>query len=132
MRFLSIILLVMILISCQRSEAVVEEKPQNFLDKNKMINILTELTVLESTYQMKYIQASRFSYLMQKDADSIFHVFKINGKIFEENMTYYNSNPGELAEIYADVKKKIEQRQAKLPKINELSIDSNIDTTLIN
>lgn len=132
MRFLSIVLLVISLISCHRSETEIETKPQNFLDRNKMINVLTELTVLESTYQMKYIQASRFSYLMQEDADSLFHVFKIDGKIFEENMKYYNSNPGELAEIYDEVKKNIEQRKEKLPKINELGVENNSDTILIN
>ena len=136
MRFLSIVLLVITLISCQRSEGDIEEKPKNFLDKNKMINILTELTVLESTYQLKYIQASRFSYLMQKDADSLFQVFKTDSKTFDENMIYYNSNPGELAEMYAEVKKKLEQRKAKLPKTNELDVDNSIennnDTTLVN
>lgn len=132
MRFLLIVLLVIIVISCQRSGGEIQEKPQNFLDKNKMINILTELTVIESMYQMKYIQASRFSYLMQKDADSLFHIFKTDSKTFDENITYYNSKPDELAEMYTEVKNNLEKRKAKLPKKKEEDVESSIDTTIIN
>lgn len=94
-------------------------EPENLLDKERMTDVLTELSIIEAAYQMKYIQVSRYSSVLLQDADSVFRVFNTDKDAFDASMDYYGHHQQELAEIYQAVKVNIEKRQAELPPISE-------------
>lgn len=100
--------------SCQIDYSDVYSEPDELLTSEQMVDILTELSVVEAAYQAKYIQVSRFSSLLQKEADSIFTTFKTNRTVFEENMTYYGYEREELREIYQQVKVNLEKRKSEI------------------
>lgn len=118
-RFLLIIGIVSVLVSCKGSISGFYPEPDNLLSKEEMVDILTELAIIESAYQMKYVQVTRYSKVLQQDADSIFRAFKADRHTFEESMTYYGYHQEELIEIYQYVKANLEQRQADLPPAPE-------------
>ncbi len=105
--------------SCQIDYSDAYSEPETVLTPEQMTGILTELAVVEAAYQSKYIQVSRFSSLLQKEADSIFTTFKTDRTVFEENMTYYAYQREELKEIYQQVKVNLEKRKS------EIKIDPN-------
>lgn len=105
--------------ACQMDYSDAYSEPDQLLRPEQMVGILTELSIVEAAYQSKYIQVSRFSSLLQKEADSIFTVFKTDRTVFEESMTYYGYQREELKGIYQQVKVNLEKRKS------EIKIDPN-------
>lgn len=118
-KWVVIIVFFSLLFSCKERVSSEFPAPDNLLSQQQMITILTELSVVEASYQMKYIQVSRYSTVLQKDADSIFNVFKTDNNAFEASMEYYGYHQEKLAEIYQTVKENIEKRQRELPDVSE-------------
>lgn len=118
-KWLAIGMLLAGIASCQIDYSDAYSEPDSVLTPVQMVDILTELSIVEAAYQSKYIQVSRFSSLLQKEADSIFTVFKTDRTVFEENMTYYAYQREELKGIYQQVKANLEKRKS------EIKIDPN-------
>lgn len=104
----------MVLFSCSEKASVSYPEPDSLLGKEEFVEILTELTFLESAYQIKYIQVTRYSNQLQQQSDSIFKVFKTDRNVFEENMDYYTHHQEQLAEIYQLVKANLERKKEEL------------------
>lgn len=104
------------LVSCHDKTSVSYPEPDRLIGREEMIGIMTELSVAEALYQMKYIQVTRYSYLLQQDADSIFRIFGTDKEAYEESMTYYAHHQEELAGMYQEVKANLEKRLAGLPQ----------------
>lgn len=104
----------MTLASCGEKVSVSYPEPDQLIEKVEFVEILTELTFLESAYQVKYVQVTRYSHLLQQQSDSIFRVFKTDRNSFEESMEYYAHHQEQLAEIYELVKANLEKRKEKL------------------
>src|SRR5690606_17399921 len=118
-RFFLIVTLTLFFVGCSVEERVTAgEKPADLIDKVKMTNILVDLSIVESTYQIKYIHVIRYNSLLQKEADSIFHVNKVSREQFESSMGYYSVNQEELKDIYQKVRAEIEKRHKQLDQEN--------------
>jgi hypothetical protein len=116
-------ILCLVLISACKGESVDKfPEPDNLLEKEQLIPILADLSIVESAYQVKYIQVSRYSTLLQKEADSIFQRHEVTRDDYEKSMEYYSHNQEELMEIYQEVKKKIEKQRNELPPESERTI----------
>lgn len=98
------------LVSCHENATVSYPEPDNLLEKEQMTKVLTELTLLESAYQTKYIQVSRYSSLINEQADSLFRALGTDKKTFDESMEYYSRHQEDLLEIYQQVKSNLEKR----------------------
>ncbi|MCO5259039.1 MAG: DUF4296 domain-containing protein [Crocinitomicaceae bacterium] len=116
MKLFYILIICLGFVACKSEGKYQADKvPSVLLSKDQMTDILTDLTILESAYQNKYIQVSRYSYLLIKDADSIFLKHGTNKLVFDENMVYYSSGIEDLATIYQEVKNRIENLRNTLP-----------------
>jgi hypothetical protein len=94
-------------VSCKEKEHY-ESVPKALIPKEKMIDLITNLTILESTYQAKYVQVTRYSWLLQQEADSLFKANGITRQQYDESLTYYNKQHEEMVEMYQEVKTKLQ------------------------
>ena len=88
-------------------------KPDNLIPKEKMIDVLTDLTKLEGLVQNKYGQVSRYYRVMTASGDSLLKVHYVNRKQFEESMDYYGSRQEEMAAMYDEVLERLNKELAK-------------------
>lgn len=119
MKFLAFILCLVLIAACGRESVDKFPEPDNLVEKEQLIPVLTDLSIIESVYQVKYIQVSRYSTLLQREADSIFQKYNITREDYENSMEYYSHNQEEMLEIYQQVKKNIEKQRSELPPESE-------------
>jgi hypothetical protein len=119
MKFSVFIAFFLVFTACSEKASESYPEPDNLLEKEEMVEILTELTFLESAYQVKYIQVSRYSSLIDQQADSLFRALGTDKKSFEESIEYYTRHQEDLVEIYQQVKSNFEKRIAELPPVTD-------------
>lgn len=88
-------------------------KPENFIQKEKMAEILADIHIAEAS--LLYIHKNKDSFA-QYTVDYyhyISEIYDIDEKIFLDNMNYYLSNLEELNEIYALVNEILSTKQGE-------------------
>lgn len=85
--------------SCQDQLPSLPE-PDNLLSEEKMVEILTELSVLESDAQLKYVQTIKYADILSKSGDSLIKSKGVTPVDFESSMDYYGSRQQEMIQIY--------------------------------
>ena len=111
MRFLIVITL--FLVSCSPG---VDRKdaPENLIEKDKMVDVLTELMKLEGHASGQYIQVTRYEKLLTASADSLFKAQGVTAKQFEKSFDYYAHQQTDLEEIYEHVLDKLNHEMTDL------------------
>jgi len=89
-------------------------KPNNFFDKQKMINILTDAQIVEGALNYNRINRINVAELKEEYYNQVFIKYNITPYDFKQNMDYYNSNPDQMDEILDGVLEKLNQIQAQL------------------
>jgi len=112
----SIVAFYFILSSCQDELPSLPE-PDNLLSEEKMVEILTALSVLESDAQLKYVQTVKYAALLSKSGDSLITSKGITPKDFENSMDYYGSRQIEMIEIYKRVNVNLNAQKEQLEKL---------------
>lgn len=107
------ILLLFVLFSCN-DQIGSKPAPDNLIEKDKFVNIIKELSLVESHVQLKYGHVSRFQETMIMSAKAIFMQYKVTGKQFEASMDYYASRQLEMQEIYTEVLESLNQESGKI------------------
>jgi hypothetical protein len=88
--------------------------PDNLIEKEKFIKIMTELSLVESYVQLKYGHVSRFQETMIMSGKAIFKQYKVSPKQFEESMDYYATHQEQMLEIYTAVLESLNQESGKI------------------
>jgi len=86
-------------------------EPDMLVDKAKMVELLTEMIILETMYQKKYSHLSTYGKALLSQSDSLFAVYHIDQKIYEQSMHYYGQNQEEMTGIYQQVKENLLDKQ---------------------
>jgi hypothetical protein len=107
------ILLLFVLFSCT-NQIGSKPAPNNLIEKDKFVNIIKELSLVESHVQLKYGHVSRFQETMMMSGKAIFKQYKVTPKQFEASMDYYASHQTQMQEIYAAVLESLNQESGKL------------------
>jgi len=89
-------------------------KPNNFFDKQKMVNILTDAQIVEGALNYNRVNRVNVTELKEEYYNQVFIKYNITVNDFKQNMNYYNSKPDELEEILNSVLGKLNQIQAQL------------------
>lgn len=89
-------------------------KPDNFFDKQKMINILTDAQIVEGALNYNRINRINVTELKEEYYNQVFIKYNITAYDFKQNMDYYNSKPDVMEEILNGVLEKLNQIQAQL------------------
>ena len=103
-------LLIVLLSSCVDSIPQKPE-PENLVEREKMVAILTDLSILETAYQLKYVQVAKYADQLKIGGDSILNAYKVSFEDFDQSMDFYGSDQEEMTRIYDDVKAKLETKR---------------------
>jgi len=90
------IFIVLILTACSENPMLGAVKPNNLIDKDRMVNILFDLNLIEADLQMKYSHISFYSEAMKKSGDLILSKYGVTQKQFEKSFDYYASRQEEM------------------------------------
>lgn len=113
-RFLVYILLPFFVLSC--SDIDKPKKPDDFISKGKMIDIITDISLVNAAKGMD-------KNLLNKNGinpeDYIFKKYDIDSIQFAENSNYYAYDVKEYEDIYLQVKERLEKQKTKYTEIEE-------------
>jgi len=104
--------------ACNTKPTENRQVSQQLIDKNVLVKLLTELTIIETGYQTKYEQLSTYSDNLISQADSIFNVFNTNKENFQQSMQYYVKQR-EIEEIYTLVEENLKIKLKQLKNENK-------------
>ena len=114
MRYIFYILFIFIF-SCQSVEKV--EKPDQLIKEEKMVDILTDLSILRSA---KDVNSDRLSKFIEEPFDHITRKYNIDSMTLEKNIEYYNFQFNKNLSIYRRVEENIAKKKAKLDSIEKV------------
>lgn len=101
---LSIILLFLLSISCN-SNAI--KKPENLIEREKMVDIIYDLSILEAAKSQKPIVLEQ--YKIQSNS-YVYKKYSIDSTQFANSVKYYAADLEKYNAIYDSVNKKIERK----------------------
>lgn len=101
---LSIILLFFLSISCN-SGAV--KKPDNLIEREKMVDIIYDLSILEAAKSQKPIVLEQYKVQSQT---YVYKKYQIDSLQFASSVKYYSADLDEYYSIYESVNKRIEAK----------------------
>lgn len=104
-KVMSILAFFMLLSSCKEE---VVEKPQRFIEKGVMVDIMYDLSILEA---IKYQNPNSVEDYKVKPSDFIFKKYKVDSTQFAQNNVYYASNYHEYEAMYEQVLQRIDKQK---------------------
>lgn len=108
MKKLSLIIIGFIVFSCQEIEKV--EKPKNLIPEEKMVKILTELSLVNAAKSYNLRQLENMGL---EPTQYLYNKFKIDSVQFAKSNLYYTSNIEQYQQIFDQVKENLEQLKNK-------------------
>ena len=114
MKFKWLLIFAVLLVSCQNVEEI--KKPENLIPEQKMVEVLTELSILYSAknYNKKILEETGLpldSYLYDK--------YQIDSLQFAQSTKYYAKNYNQFEIIYKQVKTNLEKMKTDLEEIRD-------------
>jgi hypothetical protein len=104
-----IILLMIGLAACSS-----EDKPQNLIEEGTMINVMTDIHMLEAEINSLRLQHQDSSvYIYQKLKIKLLKKYNLDTAAFNASFKYYITNPDKMKPVYVEVKKKLEDIKKK-------------------
>lgn len=100
-------LVILVLFSSCREEAV--EKPDRLIEKEKMVNIMYDLAILEG---IKYQNPTSLVTYNINPSQYIYKKYKIDSLQFAQSNVYYASNYTKYKDIFDEIIKRIDNQKA--------------------
>ncbi|WP_295337386.1 DUF4296 domain-containing protein [Flavobacterium sp.] len=121
------LLMVLLLVLTSCTTAV--EKPKKLIEKDKMIDILYDISLLEAIKS----QNIKGGISSQKSNEFLFKKYQIDSLQWEENNKYYATDIEEYKKMYQEVKRRIEQETQKAngSATTDGTIPSNPDEPMV-
>ena len=108
----------MLILSCQTADKV--KKPDNLLNKDQMVAILSDIAVLKSAND---VNSNRLSKFIESPFDYVTEKYQVDSLTIAQNIEYYNFQFNDNLSIYKRVEENIQNRKQKIDSIN-IIIDS--------
>jgi hypothetical protein len=89
-------------VSCQ-SDLKLPERPENLIQKDKMISVSRELLLVETAIEIRYGQLGKFYKISTKSGLDILVKYKVNEKQYFTSLEYYSCHKDEINEIYESI-----------------------------
>ena len=91
-----------------------DEKPKNLIDEGTMVNIMTDIHLIEAEINNLHLQHQDSSVFMyQKLKVKMLKKYNTDTTVFNASFKYYILNPDKMKPIYVEVKKKLEEVKKK-------------------
>jgi len=100
-RFL-VIALIGILASCS-SDLKLPDAPDDLIPEEQMVDLLYDMTILESGIQVRYQSVNRYYKVMQQSGKVYLKSKGISVERYERSYDYYVSRPEQMQEMYTRV-----------------------------
>jgi len=100
--------LLLLAISCKKA---IFEKPVKFIDEDKMVNILFDISVLEA---IKQVNPTALTERKITTSYYIYKKYQIDSLQFAENDKFYASDVKNYAKMYEEVAKRIDDYKLQL------------------
>ncbi|WP_333599256.1 DUF4296 domain-containing protein [Flavobacterium sp.] len=114
-RSIAVICLLFLLVGCNNSTI---EKPKNLIEKDKMIDILYDLSLLEAIKSQNI--AGGIS--VKKSNEYLYKKYKIDSTQLAESNKYYASDIEEYKKMFEEVKSRLDQEIKKIDGNNNSQI----------
>ena len=107
----------LLLYSCSNDpvERLEIAKPKNLLSESEMVEALTDISILEGAYAMRYVQIVRYADVLAKDVEAYLAKRNITPEQYKESIRYYTTMPKDWTAIQEEVKLKIQEKMDQLP-----------------
>ncbi len=114
MKFFKVFFIGCLFWSCQHVDEI--KKPDNLISEKKMVDVLTELNLLNSAknYNKRILEETG----LQPDA-YLYSKFEIDSLQLAESTTYYAKNYNKFESIYKKVQLKLEKLKSKMEVIQK-------------
>lgn len=104
--------------------------PKYILDKEKMIDVLTDIHVAESFGYLKYYKEEERNKLMEEQYALIMKIHGIEPSLFDTSFSWYMVHPAVLEPMYDKVMEKIALLETQTkdltgPERDSIDVDSN-------
>lgn len=109
------IILVLVFVSCQNVEKT--EKPDNLIAEDKMVEVLTEISIMTSA---RNFNKRKFEATGIEPQEYIYEKFGIDSLQFERSNAFYAENYTEYEDIYLRVKENLQGMKVKLDSIRDV------------
>lgn len=115
------ILLLIVLIGLMSCDKLPIEKPENLVEREKMIEMLVDIHVAEATFNMM----RQDSVIRKSSSANFYHSVldkhQVADSIFEHSFVFYSSNPKQFEKMYQDVMNKLSELEQEFSgRKNEL------------
>lgn len=111
--FILIILLILFLSACQNSENRV---PEGVLSKSKMIEVLTEVYILEASINHENISVGIKNQYNSVHYDELFKRLEVNKVSFDTSLVFYKKDLKIFKEIHDSIYNNLEQMKLEFEK----------------
>jgi hypothetical protein len=115
MKFISIILIGLLLGGCSNSSPFLPEKPANLLSEDKFKNVLSEMLVTEMLVQVKISSPVEVNKEINRLGNEILKNHAIDSAQYAKSFDYYSANKDLMEKIYNDL---ITDFNKKIEKLN--------------
>lgn len=116
--FFVFIVLSLLLSSCSSDEGLEPldiERPKNLIGEKEMVEILSDVSILEGAYSLRYVQIVRYADVLAKDVEDYLAKRNITSDQYRESIRYYTTQGKEWAAIQQEVKLKLQEKLDQLP-----------------
>lgn len=107
--------ILLILQSCN-SELHGLKKPDNLIPKEQMIDVMTEMMILEGHIQTTYSTVNRYYKVMTASGRNYLKMKHISEKQYEDSFRYYSSEQKEYKEILDKIMENLQKESIELQK----------------
>ena len=110
-----------------------DEKPENLLDQDRMVNIMTDIHLIEAEINNIHLQHQDSSVFMyQKLKVKMLKKYNTDTSVFNASFKYYVLNPDKMKPIYAEVKKKLEEIKKRTIAASKIKSPTKPTTNVID
>ncbi|MES2800773.1 MAG: DUF4296 domain-containing protein [Bacteroidota bacterium] len=109
-----LILIALCIVAACESGIYTVPAPKKLLTKDQMVSILTELTIIESSVELNYVQHQDYLKTIKTSGQKLLKRHKISEKDFESNMNYYGSQQEIMQGIYSSVLDSLNLRSGQI------------------
>lgn len=118
-KIISLLAIISVLVSCKEE---VVKKPDRLIEKEAMVNIMYDLSLLEA---IKYQNPTSLDTFKINPKKYIYKKYKIDSLQFAQNNTYYASNYEEYANIIVQVEDRLTKKKAEIAALIKAEAKKN-------
>jgi hypothetical protein len=92
------------------------EKPENLLPEDQMIELMTDMLILEGHIQNTYSTVNRYYKVMSASGRDYLKTKHVSEKQYEDSFIYYNGNKEKFKKIIDKVQENLQKKSIEMQK----------------